>query len=171
MQCYCSSQSIRPSVEKCRRPTLTYIYLILMLDECWHIYTLNLTVNFSFLWMHVVATVIAVDYIIRCSPRIEEVQVLWCKLNEILLKILLNSQAQTSVRMVVSYDGWYFSFSCGALLSIFSRSVFCFLSAPLGYKQNSLYLDSFGTQGLKPFKREYLHTYQEWTWWCYQTST
>lgn len=38
----------------------------------------------------------------------------------------------TSVKIVVSYEGWYFSFSCGALFSIFSRSVFCFLSAPLG---------------------------------------
>lgn len=43
------------------------------------------------------------------------------------------SDELTSVRIVVSYEGWYFSFSCGALFSIFSRSVFCFLSAPLGW--------------------------------------
>lgn len=42
----------------------------------------------------------------------------------------------TSVRIVVSYEGWYFSFSCGALFSIFSLSVFCFLSAPLGWKRS-----------------------------------
>lgn len=49
----------------------------------------------------------------------------------------------TSVRIVVSYDGWYFSFSCGALFSIFSLSVFCFLSAPLGYDE---WTQTFGSQ-------------------------
>lgn len=45
-------------------------------------------------------------------------------------------QIHTSVRIVVSYEGWYFSFSWGARFSIFSLSVFCFLSAPLGWTQN-----------------------------------